>query len=176
MPDSEDALFNAVYGGIKRGIEVALEHETYGAALVLIYSGLDAMANLGRPNGQAEVTAENFITWCDRYLNIPSDIAVSGEEWYSARCAVLHTYGSESRMTRSGSARQLGHMVGGYPPIRYDASVSDELVMIEIGALAEAFFTGIDDFLVALHVDGLPHDVIEARAQKLLSVFPYGQV
>ena len=67
-------------------------------------------------------------------------------------------------------------MVGGYPPVRYDESITDELVMVEIGTLAEAFFRGIDIFLVDLHADGLPHDVIDARAQKLLNEIPYGQV
>ena len=101
-----DPLLNAVYAGIKRGIQICLENECFGAALVLIYAGIDAMANLGRPEEQEEVGASDFMTWCELYINLEGETEVTGEEWYSARCAVLHTYGSTSRLTLSCSKTQ----------------------------------------------------------------------
>ncbi len=173
MGISRDPVTNAIYGGIKRGIRVALDNECYGSALILIFAGIDAMANLGRPESQKEVQPADFIRWVDTYIKIDSEEQITGEEFYSARCAVLHTYGVESRRTTSGTARKLGYMVGGYPPIRYDPKVAKDFLLLDILALADAFFKGLDQFLIDVFANTQKGQIIEARLQKLLSAIPY---
>lgn len=41
---SEAPIINAVHNGIKRGIRVALENDCLDSAVILILSGIDAMA------------------------------------------------------------------------------------------------------------------------------------
>ena len=106
-----DPLINAIYQGIKRGIHITHDNECYGACLILIYCGIDAMSYLDMPPGQAEGHADNFIQWSERYLspNLKNQAThITGEELYSARCAVVHTYSVESRKTKSGSVRIIG--------------------------------------------------------------------
>jgi len=157
---------------IRHGIQTALNNKCYGATLILIYAGIDAMANLARQEGQGWVRSDDFIGWVDRYLQVESAEKVSGPEWYSARCAILHTYGVESTRTQSGGARKLGYMVGGKPAVKYDPQVDPNLLIVDCVALAEAFFQGLDKFMVDLFADSERQKLIESRLQKLFITIP----
>jgi len=53
---TQDPIVNVVHHGIKRGIRIALQNECYGAAVILICSGIDAMSFLDMPARQEDVT------------------------------------------------------------------------------------------------------------------------
>jgi len=169
---TQDPIAAAIYGGIKKGIKVALDNECFGSALILIYTGIDAMANLDRPAQAQEVRPEDYIRWVDRYIKISSEVKITAEEFYSARCAVLHTYGVESRSTLCRGIRKLIYMVGGKPPVRFDPSVNEHLVLLDILAFAEAFFAGLDQFLISVFADAKRRPIVEARLQQLICVYP----
>lgn len=170
----DDPVSNAIYGesGIKRGIKVCLDNKCFGSALILLYSAIDILANLGMPDKQREVTPKDFIFWVNKYLTFDAKEKVSGEEWYSARCAVIHTYGVRSEKTKRAKARMLGYVVGMTPPIKYDSLISKELVMVDVRALAEAFFVGLDRFLIDLFSNSKKRLLIESRLNELLCLFP----
>ena len=176
MKVSREPIENAIYRGIVRGIQVALQNKCYRAVLVLIYSGIDAMANLTRPDDQVEVEPNDFTDWVTKYIEIDAEEQVTPEEFYGARCGVLHTYGVESRKTRHGKARKVGYMDKAYPPVRHDPTVSKDMIMVSIPALADAFFQGVEEFLRDLHAEMLSNSsrkqVIESRLRKLLLVLP----
>ena len=44
LEPASDTLINVIHQQIKRGIRVCLKENCYGSALILIYSGIDAMA------------------------------------------------------------------------------------------------------------------------------------
>ena len=157
---------------IREGIQTVLDKKCYGATLVLIYAGIDAMANLARPEGQVQVHPDDFVAWVERYLKVAADEKISGAEWYSARCAVLHTYGVESNLTRGGNARMLGYMAGGYPPVKYDPKVDQNLVIVDCVALAEAFLKGLAKFMVDLFADPEKRELNESRLRKLFINIP----
>ena len=176
MDFSRDPVINAIYKGIKEGIKVALENKCYGSSLILIFAGIDAMANLARPESSKEVKQADFIGWVNKYLKIETKESITGEEFYGARCAVLHTYGIESGLTKKRIARKLGYMVHGDPPIKYNADVDKALVIVDILALSEAFFNGIDNFLIDLFASmenkPMKRKIVEDRLNKLIVAFP----
>lgn len=174
MEFSCDPLVNAIYTGMKPGIEATLEGECYGSALILIYAGIHAMVTLGMPAGHEEVTRADFTNWVDRYIRVGRLAQVTAEEFYSARCGVVHNYGVESRLTRGGSARKIGYMVGSYPPVRYDSKRDPDLVLLDILAFAGAFFDGVDNFLIDMMADAQKKLIVEARLQKVLCTYEYG--
>lgn len=151
---------------------MCLENNCYGSAAILIYSGIDTMAYLAMPANQTNVRRDDFVQWCDRYIRFCGPEQLSGLELYSARCAMLHTYGVESQLTRSGQCRQLGYLDRSVPDIRYAPSVDPELALVSIEALANAFFAGIDRFLVDLFADSTRATTAEQRLQKLVVSFP----
>ena len=128
------------------------------------------------PPSQEEVHANDFVQWAERYL-CPSlknqATQITGEELYSARCAVVHTYTVESRKTKSGSTRAIGYAVGGGQSIVWDAKVAPKLVLLRLEALRDAFFTAIDRFLTKGYADKQKQPILESRLRNLLNTIPY---
>lgn len=174
MQLSSDPLINAIYQGIKRGIQVAYGNECYGACLILIYCGVDAMAYLDMPPNQAEVESKDFIQWAERYLSpILSNqtTSINGDELYSARCAMVHTYSIESRKTKSGKVRIIGYVVGGNQSMVWNPKVASNMVLVKIETLKDAFFTAIDRFLVKSYADKQKQPILEIRLKKLINTY-----
>ena len=167
-----DPLHNAFYQGIKRGISLTFDHHCYGSCLILIYSGIDAMALLGRPLSQLEVQRADFIAWADRYIRFPCAEQVTGEELYSARCALVHTYGVESRGTRQG-LRRIGYSDRTIPEVVVNPAIDPTLVMLSIAGLRDAFFAGVDRFLIDVFSDEARRPDAEARLRQLMNTIPY---
>jgi hypothetical protein len=168
----DDPLFKVVEDGIKRDIDVALEHERYRAAVILIYAGIDSMAYLGLPEGQTEVKGEDFIRWADRYIRLPSYQQLSGEELYGARCGMLHTSGIESKRSRAGRCRVVGYTYRGVPGAVYDRNVHPNFVLVSVEALKAAFFAGVNEFLIAAFASPERRPRVEARMDTMVQIFP----
>jgi len=60
---NKDPIINAIYGGIKKGIQVAVDNECLDSAVILILSGIDSMAYLNMPADHEDVTKNDFATW-----------------------------------------------------------------------------------------------------------------
>jgi hypothetical protein len=173
MPNlKDDALFNVVQEGIKEDIEVALANKRFRAGVMLIHAGIDAMAFLDMPAKQPDVTRADFILWAERYIRFPGPVQLTGEDLYGARCALLHAYGTDSRLSRTGKCRQVGYFDQSMPPVRYDPRISTELVMVSIAALKRAFFDGINQFLITSYVNEAKRGLVENRLQKMICSFP----
>lgn len=169
----DDPIINAVHRGIKDDIDFVLSNRRLGAAVILIYSAMDAMACLDMPETQTQVTGADFIKWVDRYIRFPCRDQITGEELYSARCGMLHTYTIESKKTRSGKCRMISYCDRSIPEIRFDAKIAPNLVGVSIQAMKDALFRGIDDFLVHAFSDPSRIPVLEARLESLVQMFPY---
>ena len=110
MDLSQDPVINAVHNGIKRGIRVALENDCLDSAVVLILSGIDAMVYITMPAGQDDVTRDDFVKWAEQYIKFPCSEQLTGLDLYGARCAMLHSYSTASKLSREGECRQVGYM------------------------------------------------------------------
>jgi hypothetical protein len=168
-----DPIINAIQHGMKRDIRVCLENRRFRGTVILTYSGMDVMAFLGMPPGQSDVTRSDFIRWADRYIRFPCKEQVTGADFYGARCALLHTYTVESRMSREGKCRRIGYMDKSVPEVLYNPAKSTELVLVSIPDLVEAFFRGIDKFFVDAFSDQALAPLMEQRLQMLIQVLSY---
>lgn len=173
MALEKDPITRTIYGDLKRGIAVALEQGFHVSAAIILFSSIDILANLDRPGGKVEGEAPDFVRWVERYLLPLLPAGIPGEEVYSARCAVVHTAGAESRRTRDGSVRRVSFTVGGGPPIAYNAKVDSTLVLINLDLLVKAFFSAIDMFLMDAFKDPTRRAVIEKRLGQMLTSIPY---
>lgn len=162
-----DDITNAIKNGILGDIEVTFAKKRNRATLILIYAGIDAMAFLDMPQTQIDVTQKDFIRWVDDYIRFPGDKHPSGVDLYGARCALLHSYGITSRMSRDGKSRKVFYWDKPFPPIDYPEAKND-IVFISISALKEAFFTGVDAFLAATFMDNEKTKLVEARLRGFL--------
>lgn len=169
----KDPLQGAIYDGVKRSIVICLDNGCFGAAVALTYSGIDTMAFLGMAEEQQDVKATDFIAWCDRYLRLPGSIRIPGIEWYAARCALLHTYTVESKLSRQGRARKILYSDHAVPEIVYQPGIAHDCVLVSIRALTNAFFEGIDRSLIDVFKDSKRREIAEARLQGMLVCSPY---
>jgi len=152
-PFSQDPIINVIHNSIRRGINVTLENECEASAIILMLSAIDAMAYLVMPESQQDARADDFISWADQYIRFPGKDQVTGADLYAARCAMLHSFGAQSRMSRSGQCRVVIWMDKAVPPIIFRPDVQPGYVMVSIVALRDALFEGMDRFLINLYRD-----------------------
>lgn len=169
---SEDPIINAIHNGIKRGIRVALENNCLDSAVILILSGIDAMAYISMPAGQGDVTRNDFVRWAEQYIRFPCSEQLTGLDLYGARCAMLHSYSTASKLSREGKCRQIGYTDKSVPEVHFAPNVSNSLVLVSVPALAEAFFAGVDKFLVHVFADKKKAPIAEQRLMKLVQAIP----
>lgn len=150
-----------------KAINACLQAQAPLGAIMLVYAGLDGFAWLSRPTGIPDVRGEDFKTWVRDFLLPGSGLNCSDEDVWSARCAVLHTQTSESRLSRSGDAKPLWYAIGGglaYIPVMASSPKLAELV--DIKDLLAAFQQAVNRFDHALDADaGLRARVLERAVQ-----------
>lgn len=122
---NSDPIINAINNGIRRGIQFALDNKCFGSTVILLYSGIDAMAYLSMSAKQKDVLKNDFIEWADKYINFPCNEQLTGKDLYGARCAMLHNYSVFSRMSRNGECRVISYMDHSVPEVRFNPSVSN---------------------------------------------------
>ena len=109
----KDPIYNAIYNGIRCEIDITIEKDCGRSALILIYSGIDAMAYLARPISQDYNEPQDFKDWVTSYLHIKGSVKITPDEWWAARCGIVHTYTPFSRKHKDGNVRILIYMAGG---------------------------------------------------------------
>ncbi len=138
-------------------------------ALVLIYSGIDFAANLGRPEHQSHVTRSDFVNWAERFMECQRRLGVSGLDLYAARCAVLHTYTMNSSLNDQGKAKPIFYAWGNAnieEPMRLLSSLGRPEVVIKIEDLFATYTEGLAAFCAALGDDRSLAALVEARSRK----------
>jgi hypothetical protein len=169
----DDPVYKVIQEGIKEDIEITLKHERYRITVMLIYAGMDSMAWLGMPANQHDVKGEDFIRWADRYIRFPCKDQITGEELYGARCALLHSSGIESRRSRDGKCRMVGYANQCVPEVRFAPIIDTSLIIVSIRGLKDAFFTGINKFLIDSFSNSERRLLVEARIEKMVQTFPF---
>jgi hypothetical protein len=150
---SEDPIINVIVNGIKKDIIIVLDNRCYRAAAILMLSAIDTMAFLAMPESQDEVKRPNFNSWADEYIRFRGPEQLTGADLYGARCAMLHSYGVRSRMSRSGECRVLAYVDRSDPAVQFKPEVSKEVVFVSLEGLRDALFAGIDRFLIDVYKD-----------------------
>jgi hypothetical protein len=94
-----------------KAIDVLHRSDCFPQALIVLYAGIDSLAWLSAD--EEIVTGKSFIAWTERYMLPGRFLRGIGTDLYAARCALLHTRTAQSRLSRSGSARQIWDHGGG---------------------------------------------------------------
>jgi len=89
------------------GIEFCLGKNLWEPTLILLYAGIDAMAWLDRSPAAKDVTSQDFIAWCQKYLLAPGDDLLTADDLYAARCGLLHSHTGESSKHREGKVKKV---------------------------------------------------------------------
>jgi hypothetical protein len=91
-------------------IDYAIQSKKEMPSLILLYSGIDIMAWLGR-NDESDVNVY-FKEWVKQYLLPDSGLNCDENDLWGARCGIVHRFTAESNVTNSGVARQIFYVSG----------------------------------------------------------------
>ena len=150
VTEGRDKLLRALDDS-RRAVHLCLDDQLWLPALILVYALLDALAWVGKRGGsQPDVTRDDFIRWCDRYLLVPPSATFSAVDLYAARCGLVHSNTAESRLMRQGQARPVWYDLPtgqSLVPIR---TVSSQMpVIIPVQGLVDAVFRAAESLFVA---------------------------
>jgi hypothetical protein len=170
MSQIQDPLNIVLYGEYKPSIQTLLEQKHYGPALTLIFSCIDMLAHISRAPDQEKAFRADYIQWINTYFDFHR---IPGEYIYSARCAIIHTFGVESDSTRKSKSPQIGFCLGGNKPVIYRPDEYPDLMIIEIMSFAHAFYNAIDRFYISFYSNP---ELIKSRAEELLQSIPFKEL
>ncbi len=152
-----------------------------GHTLVIIYSTIDTCGLLDAAPSQTSATGDSFKAWVKKYMLIQPGIEFNDVDLWGARCSILHTFTSESDLSKSGKARELQYYSGekAAPHVQQFVSFtkthdSGKHLPIHYGDLCEAFFQAIKAFVPDLYANCQSSQPYKQRLRKIMQVHPYG--
>ena len=167
----EPPLFDRLFD-IILGIEICIQTNLQLPALILIYTGIDAVAWLAAEDEKSNVRAR-FQDWVDTWLFTAKRLPCSSVDLYGARCAILHTLTLDSDLSRDGKARQIVYSYGDYSQKNFqeylDKLDASQFVPLAINDLYEAFKLGLANFLESATKDKSRMEKIQHKAKRYFS-------
>ena len=134
--------------------EISIQRELILPALILIYSGIDSASFLATKDINAQVNVR-FIDWVNRWMYSTKILPCSAEELYSARCGVVHTFTSDSNLTRNKNVRRVAYSWGSSDIIKFqktmDINHPGKMVALSVNDLYESYKLGLADFFRVCH-------------------------
>lgn len=159
-----ERMFTEKLKQLSRSIELCLTEDLWEPALILIYSGIDAMSWLNRPADKPENTSIDFVRWVNEFILPESGLTCTAEEVYAARCGLVHSHTAESRWQKDED-RQIRKLFyfrakDGVTPGLLQLRMNEKYLplSLNIDHLFWAFHKGIGKF-----ADSLDRDETRAR-------------
>ena len=146
---------------------------TVTASIAMAFVCIDTLANLSRPADKDKVTRKDFKDWVDTYLKGHPDqpYQYRGKDVYAARCAMLHTYGSEASLHEEDpdTIKYAYHDGGKH---NYDPKIQKDLVLVGTRSFVNDVVCAVESFLGHCQKDSSLRQRVEERLPKVLQVKP----
>ncbi|MBR7799142.1 hypothetical protein [Undibacterium fentianense] len=112
MPKSTEVLIGKYISNTVDATRLLYENNLFGHLLVLIYSSIDSMGLLDAEPSITSASGHTFKNWVKKYILVYPGLDFNDVDLWGARCAVLHTFTSQSDLSRKGDARQIQYFSG----------------------------------------------------------------
>ena len=153
--------------------------QLYGYFLVVVYSTIDTLGLLGAPVAQVSASGSSFKEWVQRYFLPQTDGTYTATEMWAARCAILHTFTTESDLSRSGKARQLQYYLADKngASARHFVTINNQIdggahVAVHLGDFGETFLKSMQAFAPVLLEECVSNSESAARLKNVLQLHP----
>jgi len=179
QPMTTDEMIDKYFVQTLGAIHLMYSSKYLGQMLVLIYSAVDSMGLLDAPPAQVEADGASFKAWVKKYL-LPQDTTIEFNEvdFWAARCSVLHTYTSVSRLSRDDKAKQIQYYSGDRSSPFATAFVlatrmidGGKHVPAHLEDTFLAFCKGVEAFIVELTKNCKANPAYDARLRQILQQF-----
>lgn len=166
-----------------KAVGVLFKEGLYGHSLIVIYSAIDTCGLLDAPPSQDSATGGSFKAWVKKYMLDYPGIEFNEVDLWGARCSVLHTFTSESNLSKTGRARELLYYTGDKEQehvrhlIKFVRNHEDgKHLPVHYDELCEAFLAALKSFVFELVENCNSSEAYEARLRKVLQTHPNGPV
>jgi|SRR5690554_877995 len=112
MVQNSDDLIGKYAVNTVKATQLLYSQTLYAHLLVLIYSSIDSMGLLDAPPSQTSASGESFKNWVKKYLLPNGKFEFNEVDFWAARCSVLHTFTSESDLSKTGKAKEIQYYSG----------------------------------------------------------------
>jgi len=146
---TEPKSFNKNIDDLLHSIDLCFKNRLVFSGLALLYSAMDILAWLSLPQSKNDVRRDDFMAWVDKYLLPKANLNCSAIDIYAARCSIVHSYSSESELSRSGMAHRLCYTIGNKDPkhLQEDLdSVNYDSIVVHIDTLFLALRNAVNHF------------------------------
>ncbi len=164
-----------------RAVGTLFHEELYGHILVIIYSTIDTCGLLDAPPSQTSASGASFKAWVKKYMLKHAEIEFNEIDLWGARCAILHTFTSESDLSKAGKARELLYYSGDKSSAHTQQLISfaekyegGKYMPVHYGDLCDAFFQAIKEFAFDLDTQCGSNSAYNDRLRKIMQVHAYG--
>jgi hypothetical protein len=172
----KDQAFAATIVEITQAIDMCIEAKMFLAGQMLMYAGIDIMANFDRPEEKVEGTQQDFKNWAKKYILDPNPhLNVNADDLYGGRCGLIHAAIIESGKSRSGAARlifpvlkpaSMERMQEALDDLRRDAPEFHG-VAVYLDELLAAFVEGLERFRKDVEGSVQKTKIVMGRAGKV---------
>lgn len=139
------------------------------ASIAMAYVCIDTLANLARPIEKEKTTRADFKQWVDEYLKAHPDQSYQyrGKDVYAARCAFLHTYGSEAELHEKDSDTiKFAYTDGGRHT--YNPDIESGLVLIGTKSFINDVVYAVESFVKKCQSEPSLRDLVELRLNNVI--------
>ena len=176
---SVEEMINGYFKATVDAVAALFEKQLYGHVLIVIYSTIDTVGLLNAPPGQVNASGTSFKNWVKKYMTDDPAIEFNELDLWGARCAVLHTFTSESDLSRAGRVRQLQYYSGDKEAIhnRHFVAFTNSHeggahLAVHFGDLCGAFFAALRKFVYELDANCTRDETYLDRMRKVMQVHP----
>ena len=173
--DAIDQMIERYFLSTTKAIGTLFKADLLPHSLVIIYSTIDTCGLLDAPATQTVATGGSFKEWVKKYVLTYPGLEFNEIDLWAARCAVLHTFTSESDLSNAGKARQLVYYTGdeSAPHIqRFVAFAKTQdggkHLPVHYGYLAESVFSAMKAFIPHLAANCASSPIHVGRLRKVL--------
>lgn len=175
-----DQMLSGYFTATADAVAALYEKQLYGHVLIVIYSTIDTLGLLDAPASQTAASGESFKNWAKKYLITGSNFEFNEIDLWAARCAVLHTFTSQSELSNFGKAKELQ-----YYSCDKSSTVAQKFMTITKSMqggkhlpvhyqdFCQAFFSAIKKFVYDLDENCRANDTYNERLRNILQLHPF---
>ena len=166
--------FHRTYFDILETIDECVKKDRITPALILLYSAIDSFSKLSNKTGKGG--RQVFQEWVKTYMLNKYPLPCNEADIYAARCALLHTYTSESDLSKNSQAMELYYVHGPKPiePLQRAIASSPQtrsrVTAVRVEDLIRSFRNGMADCMSMIRNDSKWEKDFNEKVEKYLTV------
>jgi len=177
VQDKKERAFAAIIAELVHAIDMCIKARLFLAGQMLMYAGVDIMANFDRAKSKVEGDQQDFKRWAKKYILDPNPhLKVNADDLYGGRCGLIHAAIIESGKSRKGQARLIFPVIKPAPiaPLQesLDLNHRDDPtfpggVAVYLDELLQAFSDGLERFREDVKSSPQKLELVTERAGKV---------